>query len=182
MFIGPSGQFRAATVVALAILALSVVVLTGWAGEITLGQMAFGAVGGAVGALATVQWHYDLSLALLVAGAAGAVAAVIVGIPSLRFHGPFLAVTTLAFALAVSGTLLNPTVATWIPTASRSTSWRPLFGVWSLNGPAQAMYEVCLGVLVLADSWPWLGIRRSRGRAGPSVPSATMPAVRRPTG
>lgn len=158
LWLDQSQEFRASTIAALAILGLSVVVLTGWAGEVTLGQMAFAAVGGAVGALATMEWHWDLSLTLLVAGACGALAAVIVGIPSLRFHGLFLAVTTLAFALATNGFLLKPSEATWIPQGALER--RPLLGVWGLDGQG-AMYEVCLAVLVLALI-AMAGVRRTR--------------------
>ena len=149
---------RAATVGALAVLALSVVVLTGWAGEVTLGQMAFAATGAAVAAYATVEWRWDLTLTLIAGGLAAAVAAVIVGLPSLRWQGIFLAVTTLAFAVAATGSLLNPTESTWIPTGD--VARRPLLGVWSLSGEA-AMYEVVLGVLVLTLA-AVAGIRRSR--------------------
>ncbi|MGN6692817.1 MAG: ABC transporter permease subunit, partial [Aquihabitans sp.] len=153
-----SQTFRAATVGALAVLALSVVVLTGWAGEVTLGQMAFAATGAAVAAHVTAEWRWDLSLTLIAGGVAAALVAVIVGLPSLRWQGIFLAVTTLAFALAAAGSLLNPTEATWIPT--EAVARRPLLGVWSLSGDT-AMYEVVLGVLVLALV-AVAGIRRSR--------------------
>lgn len=158
LWLGPSQQFRMATVAALGVLALSVVVLTGWAGEVSLGQMGFAAVGGAVGALATAEWNFDLTLALVVAGLCAAVVAVVVGLPSLRFHGIFVAVTTLAFAIAVSGFLLNPNQARWIPTDL--VRRRPLLGIWDLTGQG-AMYEASLGVLVLA-LLAVSGIRRSR--------------------
>jgi ABC-type branched-subunit amino acid transport system ATPase component/ABC-type branched-subunit amino acid transport system permease subunit len=158
LVLSESQTFRAATVGALAVLAVSVVVLTGWAGEVTLGQMAFAATGAAVAAHATAEWRWDLSLVLVAGGLAAAVVAVIVGLPSLRWQGIFLAVTTLAFAQAATGSLLNPTEATWIP--SEAVPRRPLLGVWSLAGDA-AMYEVVLGVLVLTLVAA-TGIRRSR--------------------
>ena len=67
----------------------------------------------------------------MIAGAAGALVAVLVALPSLRWQGIFLAVTTLAFALAATNYLLNPTVATWIPT--EDVARRPLFGVWDMH-------------------------------------------------
>jgi len=158
LVLSESQTFRAATVGALAVLALSVVVLTGWAGEVTLGQMAFAATGAAVAAYVTAEWRWDLSLTLLAGGAAAALVAVVVGLPSLRWQGIFLAVTTLAFAQAAAGSLLNPTEATWIPTDA--VPRRPLLGVWSLSGDA-AMYEVVLGILVLT-LLAVAGIRRSR--------------------
>ena len=53
------------------IVAVSLVLLTGWAGHVSLGQMAFAAVGGAVGAWATQSAGWDLGLALLAAGGGG---------------------------------------------------------------------------------------------------------------
>ena len=158
LVLGPSQELKAATVVSFALIALSVVVLTGWAGQVSLGQMSFVAVGGAMGAVATHTWHLDLSLALILAGLAGAVVAVIVGLPALRLPGLFLAVTTLAFALASSNFLLNRKEQTWIP---RDRLERPaLFRTFDLSSQG-AMYEVCLGVVVLGFL-AVAGIRRSR--------------------
>ncbi|MDQ6696427.1 MAG: ABC transporter permease, partial [Actinomycetota bacterium] len=158
----PSEQFKAATVAVFAIIALSVVVLTGWAGQVSLGQMSFVGVGGAVGALATAEWHSDLSLAMVVAGASGAIVAMIVGLPALRVRGLFLAATTLAFALASSEYLLNRDQMSWIP---RQRLARPaLFKTFDLTSQ-RSMYYLCLGVLVLAFLAA-TGVRRSRsGRA-----------------
>ena len=158
LVLGPSNELKAATVAAFALIALSVVVLTGWAGQVSLGQMSFVAVGGAVGAWATATQHLDLSLALLLAGLAAAVVAVVVGLPALRLPGLFLAVTTLAFALASSNYLLNRKEQHWIP---RDRLLRPdLFRTFDLNGQG-AMYEFTLGVVVLGFL-AVAGIRKSR--------------------
>jgi branched-chain amino acid transport system permease protein len=50
-------QLKATAVVIFAIITLSVVVLTGWAGQLTLGQMSFVAFGAATGSYATQTWH-----------------------------------------------------------------------------------------------------------------------------
>lgn len=117
LWIGLANSLEVADLFALGLVGLSIVVLTGWAGLVSLGQMSFAAVGAVMGAVAVLDWHLDLSLALLLAGAAAAVAAVVVGIPALRFGGIFVAVTTLAFALAVSGYLLDRAEFSWIPQA-----------------------------------------------------------------
>ena len=59
----------AAVALVYGVIALSLVVLTGWAGEISLGQMAFVAVGAAVGASITARLGWDLAFGLLGAGA-----------------------------------------------------------------------------------------------------------------
>ncbi len=158
LVVGESATLRASTVIALVVVTLSVVVLTGWTGEVTLGQMAFAATGAAVAAVATQSWRFDITAALLVGGLAAAAVAVLVALPSLRWQGIFLAVTTLAFALASINYLLNPTVATWIPTDYIPR--RDLFGTWSLAGRT-AMYELALAVAVVCFVLV-AGIRRTR--------------------
>jgi branched-chain amino acid transport system permease protein len=119
--------------------------------------MGFVGVGSAVGAWATATQGWDLSLALLVAGIAGAFAAVVVGLPALRLRGLFLAVTTLAFTIAASNYLLNPQYARWIPLKVERV---PLFGTIDLTSE-RAMYELCLVVLGLSVL-ALTGLRRSR--------------------
>lgn len=140
-----SRTFAAANLLAIALVVLSVVVLTGWAGEITLGQMGFAGMGAVLCGVATLTWHLDLILVLPLAGLVAAAAALIVGLPSLRFRGLLPAATTLAFALAATGYLLDPNQFGWIRTERLER--RPLLGVWSLSG-STAMYECCLVVLV----------------------------------
>jgi branched-chain amino acid transport system permease protein len=151
-------RVKASAVVVFVIIAVSIVVLTGWAGQVSLGQMSFVAFGATTGAYVTQTWHLDLSVAMLVAGLVGAAVAVVVGLPALRLRGLFLAVTTLAFAMATTSYLLNLQHFSWIPTG---TIERPkLFGVISLE--SQSAYYwfcvVCMGLALLAVR----GIRRSR--------------------
>src|SRR4029453_3709323 len=66
------------------IVAASLVVLTGWAGQVSLGQMAFVGIGAAVGGALTDHRGWDLALAGALAGLAGAGAARGGGYPSPR--------------------------------------------------------------------------------------------------
>ncbi len=150
---------KAGAVAVFSIIVLSIVVLTGWAGQVSLGQMAFAAVGGAIGALAAVEWHLDLALALPLCGTCGAIVAMVVGIPALRLRGLFLAVSTLAFALAVSYYFLNSKHFSWIPRDRFDRS--KMFGVVKLDGNDRAMYWVCLGALAIT-LLVLRGIRHSR--------------------
>ena len=108
-----SSLFTWTSILLFAMVVLSMTVLTGWAGQLSLGQFAFVGLGGLT-VLGLTQGNdipvlfdlFDLSLdlpwalAMVVATAVGVVAAVIVGLPALRVRGLFLAVTTLAFAVA----------------------------------------------------------------------------------
>jgi branched-chain amino acid transport system permease protein len=167
LWMGPGELIRFSALVALAVVGCSIVVLTGWSGQVTLGQMSFAAVGGVIGAVALIDWHWDLSLALLLAGGAAAVVAVVVGLPTLRLDGMFAAVTTLAFALAASGYLLVPAEFSWIPQGQVGVPY--LFGV-SINSQSSVFF-LCLGVLVLVLV-AVQGLRHSRiGRVLRALPA-----------
>ncbi|MDP1795008.1 MAG: ABC transporter permease, partial [Acidimicrobiales bacterium] len=92
-----------------AVVAVSLVVLTGWTGQISLGQFAIAGVGAVVAGYLLADRHADLFLSMLAAAAAGALVALVVGLPALRIRGLFLAVTTLALAVPMSSYFLNPT-------------------------------------------------------------------------
>lgn len=146
-----------------AIIGLSLVVLTGWAGQISLGQVAFVAIGGAVSAKVTSTWNVDLTLSLVLAAVAGGLAAFVVGLPALRLRGLYLAVTTLVFAMAVTSWLLNDRFFSWVPGAKR-VKRPPLFGRVDVETATRyyVYVTVVLGVVMIALR----GIRRSRtGRA-----------------
>jgi len=167
LWMGAGELVRAAELVALAVVGCSIVMLTGWSGQVSLGQMSFAAVGAAVSTVALVDWHWDLSLALLLAGAASAVVALLVGIPTLRLDGMFAAVTTLAFALAASGYLLVPAEFSWIPQGQLTAPY--LFGT-SVTSPT-SIFLLCLGVLVLVLVGV-SGLRHSRtGRVLRALPT-----------
>lgn len=129
------------------IVAVSLLVLTGWAGQISLGQFAFVGIGGAAtGTLyATHGWDYLLAVPAGIAVSAGV--AVVVGLPALRVRGPFLAVTTLAFAVTTATVFLNDTYFGWfVPKGVEApVLWEriDLRTDW-------VQYEVCLAALLLA--------------------------------
>lgn len=145
-----------------AIIGLSLVVLTGWAGQISLGQVGFVAIGAAVSAKCTTTWDVDMILAVFIAAVAGGVAAFIVGVPALRLRGLYLAVVTLIFAVSVTEWLLNDRFFDWIP--NERVKRLPLLGRLDIDTPVRfyTYTLVILAIVVLAVR----GIRRSRtGRA-----------------
>lgn len=165
----------AAAVAIYAIIAISLVLLTGWAGEISLGQMAFVAIGSAAAGAANVHWHLDPALSFLFAGSIGAVAAVLIGLPALRIRGIFLAVTTLAFAVMTSSFLLNRDQGvlgidfTYLPDpllepVTRFPQWTP-FGHLAIGEagahPERQFYFVCIVALLLVIV-AVRGLQRSR--------------------
>jgi branched-chain amino acid transport system permease protein len=87
---------RAGQGIALGIIMLSLVLLTGYGGQVSLCQMTFAGVG----AFAMAKWGADGSIVgILAAGALAAVVGGLVALPSLRLQGLYLALSTMAFAL-----------------------------------------------------------------------------------
>lgn len=110
LLIGPSLSNSFSIMAIWAMVAISLVVLTGWAGQISLGQFALVGVGALIAGNLISRWEVDLFISLAAATAAGAIAALLLGVPALRIRGPFLAVVTLAFAVVLDGYVLNPNV------------------------------------------------------------------------
>ena len=126
------------------IIALSLVVLTGWSGNVSLGQFAFAGVGGVLAGDLIEKANVDLFFCLAAAGAAGAVLAVIVGIPALRIRGAYLAAVTLALGVAMNSFILNPT---YFPKIIPQNFLRPV--LWQRFDLAsnRPFYYLCLGYL-----------------------------------
>jgi branched-chain amino acid transport system permease protein len=142
------------------IVALSLLVLSGWAGQISLGQFAFVATGSSVGAWLTLHWHMDVLLVMVVAGCVGAVVAVAIGIPALRIRGLFLAAATLAFTFAANTYFLSATHFSWIPSQFTTVPRLPVFGRVSLD-TTNRFYYFSYAILLVCI-FAVLGLRRTR--------------------
>ncbi len=152
----PSQVVLGATFAILGIVAVSLVVLTGWGGQISLGQFAFVATGAAVsGSLTAHGWPF--LIAVLLAMVAGGVIAVVVGLPALRLRGLFLAVMTLAFA-SVSVDYFLDSARFGFLTPGRVPRPKFLFVDFADD---RAFYFLTLGGLAFAI-FVALGLRQSR--------------------
>lgn len=150
-WLAPSRLDLATIIVIFGIVAASLVVLTGWAGQVSLGHVAFVGLGAVVAALLIDERGWDLGIALVVAGLAGAVTAVVVGFPVLRRRGGFtLAVSTLAFALMMAGYVLDRSISgDWLP--GRRLDAPTFLGSIAIDTPERVFYlSVALLVLSLA--------------------------------
>jgi ABC-type branched-subunit amino acid transport system ATPase component/ABC-type branched-subunit amino acid transport system permease subunit len=88
------------------IVGLSVGIITGLGGQLSLGQFALGAVGAFV-SFQVSRRTGNFFESFLYAGLAAAVVSTLIGIPALRIKGLLLTVTTLSFALVVPAYLLQ---------------------------------------------------------------------------
>lgn len=140
----PSQIDTATSYVLFGVVVASLVVLTGWAGQVSLGQLAFAAVGAVAAGQLRAALGMPFPLAVAGGAAAGGLAAVVVGWPALRLRGPFLAVASLALGVLVADWALADPVAGYLLPGFLS---RPeLFGLGFDDG--RAWYLLCLAVLV----------------------------------
>ncbi len=127
------------------IIGVSLVMLTGWSGNVSLGHWALVGLGALTAQrLATWPLPHDFFLILLFSGLVGAVVSVVIGLPALRIPGLFLGVTTLAFAL---------TAGSWFFTFDQFTVTSPvrrpiMWGIWDVSAEKD-YYYLCFGFLVL---------------------------------
>jgi branched-chain amino acid transport system permease protein len=157
-----------------AMVGVSLVILAGWAGQISLGQFAISGIGAAVAGGLAANHNWDFFATLIVAGVAGAFVAVLIGLPALRIQGLFLAVTTLAFAFTVQSFVLTREFFGWLLPKDFSAVARPvLYGRFSMTQDSEVLwftlradakfYYLCLVFLVL-----FLAVARSlrKNRSG----------------
>ena len=143
----PSQEQAMALLLVYAIVAISLLILTGWAGQISLGQFALVGIGGATTGILYASHGWDYLAALPVGMIVAAAVAVVIGLPALRVRGPFLAVTTLAFAVTTSTYFLNTRYFSWfVPTGVVP----PVLWERIDLGQGWIQYEACLVGLLLA--------------------------------
>jgi branched-chain amino acid transport system permease protein len=130
-----------------AMVAISLLILTGWAGHISLGQFALVGFGAATTSVLYGKHGWDITLAILAGTVVSALVALVIGLPALRIKGPFLAVTTLAFAVTSSTFFLEGRYLPWF--AYEESIQRPvLFERLPLRENWQ-MYFFALGCLLI---------------------------------
>jgi branched-chain amino acid transport system permease protein len=79
----------------------SIILLTGYSGQVSLGQGALLGVGGYAAALSHLNWHLPIPATFAIAILAAAGAGALLGIAAARLSGPYLAGATLALAVGL---------------------------------------------------------------------------------
>lgn len=145
-----------------------IVILTGWAGQISLGHAGFAGIGAYACALAPVHWGMHPALAVVLGAGVSAVLAWLVGRPILRLKGYYLAVASLGMGILISMALNNERALTRGPDGIEvaELGLRAVLkdaGLELSNG--QFWYFLC-GIVLLAGAWLALNLHDSpTGRA-----------------
>ena len=143
----------------MAIVFLSLVVLTGWAGQLSLGQFGLVAIGALAGGALTSRAGISFWLAVPICAILVAALALVIGLPALRIRGLFLGVVTLAFASAVAQVMFSDRYFGWLQPENIR---RPTLLLIDFEDE-RSMYYLCLAFLVLMVA---LVLTLRRGRPG----------------
>ncbi len=134
------------------LLALGLNIVVGFAGLLDLGYAAFFAIGSySYAMLASQQFgiHIPFWVMLFVASVIAAIFGILLGAPTLRLRGDYLAIVTLGFGEIVPQTFLNLTQYTNGPNGISPLDSPSLFG-HSFGFSATPYYEVMLALIALA--------------------------------
>ena len=170
----PSRMYLYASIACFALVALSVSIITGWSGQLSLGQMAF--AGGAALGTATLLRGLTLNIgglnfqlqpipllpAIVITTALTALAAVAIGIGALRIRGLLLGVITFVFAYAAQQDLFGFTIFTGGMTPPIQVPRGNLFGLDLI--PQRTYYWFVIACVALAITVVARLRRRAPGR------------------
>ena len=140
-----------------AIMALSVNIICGITGQLSLGQAGFMALGGYATILLTDTAHLPLPVSIILAALITAFFGFLIGFPTLRLEGDYLAIVTLAFGEIIRVVLVNLKDLTGGPNGKQFNTTLTFF-----DGPA---FFVITGILILIIILLQNFIRSTYGRA-----------------
>ena len=145
-----------------AIVGVGLLLLAGFAGQVSLGHAAFLAIGAYTAGYMQrlgVPFLVYLPLSVVISGAVGA----LVGFPALRLSGIYLVIATIAF-----GFIVEEVAARWESVTNGNDGLRirqiELFG-WTLNREGYGFYYLCLGLLIAVLVVALNVLRSPTGRA-----------------
>ncbi len=160
--VGPYLQSQIVFVFIYAIVGVGLLILAGFAGQVSLGHAAFLAIGAYTAGYMQrlgVPFLVYLPLSVVLTGAVGA----LVGFPALRLSGIYLVIATIAF-----GFIIEEVAARWESVTNGNDGMRikqiALFG-FTLGRDGYAFYYLCLGFLVVVLLLALNLLRSPTGRA-----------------
>ena len=153
--LSPSTDIYIATAGAMAVSVMGLSILTGFSGQVSIGNAGFMAIG----AYTTAIWanhheHFPIVLSLLGSMAVGALGGIILGLPATRLRGPYLAGMTLAFGYVISpfiqslGGFTGGSGGLYFPVLTTPTWFTSLVGESDNLIGANARYQAVLAVVV----------------------------------
>jgi branched-chain amino acid transport system permease protein len=151
--------FNLAISFSIACLGLNIVL--GYAGQLSLAQAAFWGVGAYASALLTLRLGWPVWMGMLAAFLIASLFGILLGIPTLKLSGHYLAMATIGFGIILQLILINS-----IPLTNGSDGITgipsPHIGPWELNSANTFFYLAAFFLILLV----WASIRLKKSRVG----------------
>ena len=139
-------------IIAFSLVGLSLGIVTGLSGQLSLGQFALAGVGATVSYVVSSETG-NFPLSFSAAGLTAAAVSLLIGLPALRIRGLMLAVTTLGFATAANVWVLNQS---WMLGAGLDPG-RPIVGDNALDTGKEyyyfALVPLAFGIWLARNVW-----------------------------
>ncbi len=134
--------------VAMAVAAISLNLLLGYTGQISLGHAGLLAAGAFASGIMTSRWHASMVFGLLFAMVVGAAVAFVLGLPALRLSGLYLGIVTVIFGLAMQSSILRSSLL------SGGSAGVPMFRrVWGSTMTTDNAVFLVVSLLLLLGVW-----------------------------
>jgi branched-chain amino acid transport system permease protein len=169
--LGNYGHFILATTMVYALVGLSLNILIGMGGQISIGHAGFWALGAYAAAIAMQRFGVPFVLAVFIGGVVAGAFGFLVALPALRVQGHYLAIATLAFALVVQQVLFE-----WESvTGGRQGLAVPRPSLFGVELTSDLAYYYLLLAVFLLSAWLTRNLRTSL--AGRSLMALRMSTV-----
>jgi branched-chain amino acid transport system permease protein len=160
--------------ISFSIACLGLNIVLGYAGQLSLAQAAFWGVGAYTSAILTTQWGLPVWVGMFAAFFVAAFLGILLGIPTLKLSGHYLAMATIGFGIILQLILVN---AIWLTNGSDGIPKIPSPGIGSfeLKDPGTVFYAAAVSLVLL--TWGAIHLKDSRvGRAFMAIRENEMAA------
>ena len=169
--LGNYGYYILASVMIYAMIALSLNVLIGMGGQISIGHAGFWALGAYASAISVIKLGLPFLAGVLAGGLIAAAFGALVALPALRVQGHYLAIATLGFALFVQQVLFE---WEWL-TGGRQGLFIPRPSLFGYELASDFSYYYVLFAIFLLLAW-WTG-NFAKSHTGRSLMALRMSTV-----
>jgi branched-chain amino acid transport system permease protein len=160
--------------ISFAVACLGLNIVLGYAGQLSLAQAAFWGVGAYTSAILTTQLGIPVWTGMIAAFFIAAFFGVLIGIPTLKLSGHYLAMATIGFGIILQLILVN---AIWLTNGSDGIPKipSPWIGSHELKAPGEFFYLAALSLILF--TWGAIHLKDSRvGRAFMAIRENEMAA------
>ena len=160
--------------ISFSIACLGLNIVLGYTGQLSLAQAAFWGVGAYTSAILTTQLGLPVWAGIFAAFFVAALCGVLLGIPTLKLSGHYLAMATIGFGIIVQLILVNEI---WLTNGSDGITKipSPWIGSFELKDPATFFYVAAVSLILL--TWGAIHLKNSRvGRAFMAIRENEMAA------